>query len=114
MESRKTTRDSVFMLNNLLAYDMSYGYQGYTGRQQQMSREDTIPVCAPLVDSDTFDMLMDIATSPCVDLFAGYDADNRPQWIAVTINAGTYKKTKAVLQDFVTNIVMPEVQIQKL
>lgn len=114
VESSKITRDSVFMRNNLLAYDMSYGYQGYTGRQQQMSREDTIPVCAPLVDSDTFDMLMDIATSPCVDLFAGYDADNRPQWIAVTINAGTYKKTKAVLQDFVTNIVMPEVQIQKL
>lgn len=113
-ESRKTTSDSVFMRNNLLAYDMSYGYQGYTGRQQQMSREDTIPVCAPLVDSETFDMLMDMVTSPCVDLFAGYDSNKTPRWIAVTINAGTYKKTKAVLQDFVTNIVMPEVQIQKL
>lgn len=112
--SIKTASDSVFMRNNLQAYDMSYGYQGYTGRQQQMTREDTIPVCAPLVDSDTFDILLDIATSPCVDLFAGYDTGNQPRWIAVTINAGTYKKTKAVLQDFTTNIVMPEVSIQKL
>lgn len=112
-ESRKTTADDSFSRNNLLAYDMSYGYQGYTGRQQQMSREDTIPVCAPSVDSDTYDMLFDLATSPCVDLYAG-EVDGEPKWIAVTIQAGTYKKSTAVLQDFTCNIVMPEVPIQKL
>lgn len=113
-ESRKTTADESFSRNNLLAYDMSYGYEGYTGRQQQMSREDTVPVCAPNVDSETYDMLFDLATSPCVDLFAGYDDAGDPKWIAVTIQAGTYKKSTAVLQDFTCNVVMPEVPIQKL
>lgn len=113
-ESRKTTAEDKFVRNNLLAYDMSYGYEGYTGRQQQMSREDTIPVCAPLVDSETFDMLFDVATSPCVDLFAGYDEEGTPKWISVTVQAGTYKKSTQVLQDFVCHIVMPDVSIQKL
>lgn len=112
-ESRKTTKDDAFSRNNLLAYDMSYGYQGYTGRQQQMSREDTVPVCAPNVDSDTYDMLFDLTTSPCVDLFTGY-VDGEPMWIAVTTGAATYKKSTAALQDFVCNVVLPEVPIQKL
>lgn len=113
-ESRKTEADDAFSRNNLLAYDMSYGYQGYTGRQQQMSREDTVPVCAPNVDSETFEMLFDLATSPRVDLFAGYDDKKQPKWIAVTIQAGTYKKSTAVLQDFTCNVVLPEVPIQNL
>ena len=79
-----------------------------------MSREDTIPVCAPLVDSETFDMLFDVATSPCVDLFAGYDEEGTPKWISVTVQDGTYKKSTQVLQDFVCHIVMPDVSIQKL
>lgn len=113
-ESRRTTAGESFSRNNLLAYDMSYGYEGHTGRQQQMNREDTVPVCAPNVDSETYDMLFDLATSPCVDLFAGYDDYDKPRWIAVTIQAGTYKKKTAVLQDFTCNVIMPEVPIQKL
>lgn len=112
-ESRKTSSDSLFYRNNLLAYDMSYGYEGYTGRQQQMSREDTIPVCAPLVDSATWDMLFDLATSPCVDLFAGYE-NGVPKWLSVTVAAASYTKTTAALQDFVCNIVMPDIPVQKL
>lgn len=112
-EHRKSTSDNLFMRNNLLAYDMSYGYEGYTGRQQQMSREDTVPVCAPLVDSNTWDMLFDIATSPCVDLFAGYQ-EGDPKWVSVTVVAGSYTKSKAALQDFVCNLLMPDVMVQKL
>lgn len=112
-EARKVTTEGMFIRNNLMSYDMSYGYKGHTGRQQQMSREDVIPVCAPLVDSETWDMLFDIATSPYVDLFVGYN-DGKPRWLPVTVAPGSYTKTKAVLQDFVCNIVMPEVPIQKL
>lgn len=112
-EARKIKQEGLFVRNNLIAYDMSYGYKGHTGRQQHMSREDAIPVCAPLVDSDTWDMLFDIATSPYVDLFVGYK-DGKPRWLPVTVAPGSYTKTKAVLQDFVCNIVMPEVPIQKL
>lgn len=113
-ESRKVSSDSVFMRNNLLAYDMSYGYEGYTGRQQQMKRSDTVAVCAPLVDSDTFDMLQDLTTSPCVDLYAGKNESGQPRWISVTVATGTYKKTKAALQDFECNIELPEVDVQKI
>ncbi|MCI6672420.1 MAG: hypothetical protein PUG96_02470 [Prevotellaceae bacterium] len=112
-EQRKSESDNLFMRNNLLAFDMSYGYEGYTGRQQQMKREDTTPICAPLVDTETWDMLFDITTSPCVDLFAGYQG-NVPKWVAVTVVAATYTKNKAALQDFVCNILMPDVNVQKL
>lgn len=112
-EQRKSVSDSLFMRNNLLAYDGTYGYEGYTGRQQQMSREDAVALCAPLVDSATWEMLFDITTSPCVDLFAGYK-DGEPKWVSVTLVAGSYVKTRAALQDFVCNILLPDVNIQKL
>lgn len=112
-ERRKSESENLFIRNNLLAFDMSYGYEGYTGRQQQMSREDTVPVCAPLVDSDTWEMLFDITTSPCVDLFAGYQ-DSEPRWVSVTVGAGSYTKSKAALQDFVCDLLMPDVNVQKL
>lgn len=113
-DSRKVTKENDFIRNDLLSYDMVYGYQGGTGRRSSYSREDTWSIGAPLVDSDTFDMLQDMTASPIVDMFAGYGDDNIPKWVAVSVNAGTYKKTDAVLQDFTTNIILPEVAIQKL
>lgn len=112
-EARKVTSEDVFIRNNLMSCDMSFGYRGHDGRQQRMGREDTVPACAPLVDGETWDMLFDIATSPYVDLFVGYK-DGKPRWLPVTVAPGSYTKTKAALQDFVCNIVMPEVPIQKL
>lgn len=112
-ETLKVESDGLFVRNNLLAYDMSYGYQGYSGRQQQMSREESIPICAPLVDSETWGMLADVTTSPCVDLFAGY-RNGKPQWVSVTSVSASYTKTKAALQDFICSIVMPETPIQRL
>ena len=113
-ESRKVSSDDTFVRNNLMAYDMTYGYGGYSGKQQGMTREDTVAVCAPLVDSDTFDMLQELTTSPCVDLYAGKDDNGGHRWVNVTLAAGTYKKTRAVLQDFICNIILPEVAIQRL
>lgn len=114
-ESRKVANDGEFLRNNLLAYDMTYGFVGGNGRQQMKSREDTIPVCAPLVDEETFESLFDLATSPIVDRYMGDDENGVPKWLAVNIQTGTYvKDEKAKLQDFVCNVVMPEMQIQKL
>lgn len=105
-----------YVRNNLLAYDQSYGYQGGAGRRQAYTRQDTVPVCAPLVDRDTWDFLLDIATSPVVDLFRGYKADGvTPSWQSVTIQAGTYTKAmRTPLQDFTLNILLPEVPTQTL
>ena len=52
-------------------YDHVDGWQGSSGRRQNFSRNDVLPLCAPLVDQGTFDMLQDVTTSPCVDMFIG-------------------------------------------
>ncbi len=109
-ESRAISSSTSFVRNNLANYDDAiYGYLGANGRRQGYEREDTIPLCAPLVDSDTFDFLQDLASSPVVDMYLGDD-----QWQSVTIKAGTYTKTTDVLQDFVCNLVINNTQIQQL
>ena len=109
-ESRVATADGEFMRNNLIAWDSSYGMSAAgTGRRQQYNREDTIELCAPLVDSDTFDFLQDLTTSPVVDRWMGDDV-----WRSVTIKAGTYTKSTDDLQDFVCNMVLEETPIQSL
>ena len=109
-ESRAISSDTSFVRNNLGEYDDTiFGYLGANGRRQGYGREDTIPLCAPLVDSETFDFLQDLASSPVVDMYLGGD-----KWQSVTIKAGTYTKTTAELQDFVCNLVINNTQIQQL
>lgn len=109
-ESRAISSDTSFLRNNLGEYDDTiYGYLGANGRRQGYGREDTIPLCAPLVDRETYDFLQDLASSPVVDMYLGGD-----KWQSVTIKAGTYTKTTAELQDFVCNLVINNTQIQQL
>lgn len=109
-ESRAISSDTSFMRNNLGEYDDTiFGYLGANGRRQGYGREDTIPLCAPLVDRETYDFLQDLASSPVVDMYLGGD-----KWQSVTIKAGTYTKTTAELQDFVCNLVINNTQIQQL
>ena len=109
-ESRAISSDTSFLRNNLGEYDDTiFGYLGANGRRQGYSREDTIPLCAPLVDSETFDFLQDLTSSPVVDMYLGSN-----KWQSVTIKAGTYTKTTAELQDFVCNLVINNTEIQQL
>ena len=109
-ESRAISSDTSFVRNNLGEYDDTiFGYLGANGRRQGYGREDTIPLCAPLVDSETFDFLQDLTSSPVVDMYLGSN-----KWQSVTIKAGTYTKTTAELQDFVCNLVINNTQIQQL
>ena len=91
-----------------------YGWQGDAGRRQSFTRNDIQPICVPLVDQRTFDMLQDITTSPCVDMFLGYFSQV-PKWTAVTIEPGQYTKdVKKPEQDFICNLVLPEIPVQSL
>ena len=109
-ESRAISSDTSFVRNNIAEYDDTiFGYLGANGRRQGYGREDTIPLCAPLVDSETFDFLQDLTSSPVVDMYIGSN-----KWQSVTIKAGTYTKTTAELQDFVCNLVINNTQIQQL
>lgn len=114
-ESREVSSDGEFIRNNLLAWSDLYGYVGANGRRQGYSREDTITICAPNVDRETFDLLQDLTTSPVVDMYLGGDWRNAEDiWQSVTIKAGSYTKTTACLQDFVANVVVNDINIQKL
>ena len=108
-EQIKTAGETIISNNKDLGYNDSF-----SGRFQLKTMESVVPICAPLVDSQTWEMLKDITTSPVVDLLVGYEHDNKPQWVSVSVVAGSYVKTHATLQDFICSIVLPEVNIQKL
>lgn len=113
--NRTIASDGIWNRNDYSKWIETYHWQQDAGRRQNYTRNDVIPVCAPLVDSDTFDYLQDITSSPVVDMYMGKDANNTPMWTPVTIEAGTYTKDfKKVEQDFIMNVVLPEIPIQKL
>lgn len=114
-ETRKVSNEGEFLRNNLLAYDMTYGFTGGMGRQQMKKREDTIQLCAPLVDEYVWESLFDITTSPMVDMYLGTDETGKHRWLAVNIQAGSYTKEKSKsLRDFACNMVLPDMAVQGL
>lgn len=109
------SRFGMWNRNRLADYDRFMGWQSDAGRRQSLTRNDVQPLCAPLVDQDTFDMLQDVTTSPCVDMFLGYDQNDEPMWTAVTVEAGSYTKdVDKPEQDFLFNLVLPETPVQTL
>lgn len=114
-ETREIASDLSFIRNNLGEYSDIYGYVGDSGRRQGYERTDSIKLCAPLVDSDTFDMLQDLASSPVVDMYLGGDwRAEEDEWTGVTIKAGSYTKSTACLQDFVCEMVINNINVQRL
>lgn len=115
-ETREIASDTSFVRNNLGGYDDTiFGYLGANGRRQGYERTDSIKLCAPLVDRDTFDMLQDLASSPVVDMYLGGDwTQEEDQWMSVTIKAGSYTKSTACLQDFVCEMIINNINVQRL
>ena len=112
-ETREIASDLSFIRNNL--DDYLYGYYGDNGRRQGYERTDSIKLCAPLVDSDAFDMLQDLTSSPVVDMYLGGDwTQEEDEWMSVTIKAGSYTKSTACLQDFVCEMIINNINVQRL
>lgn len=112
-ETREIASDLSFIRNNL--DDYLYGYYGDNGRRQGYDRTDSIKLCAPLVDRDTFDMLQDLTSSPVVDMYLGGDwTQEKDEWMSVTIKAGSYTKSTACLQDFVCEMIINNINVQRL
>lgn len=108
-----TSRFGMYDRIDYADYEAVYGWQKSSGRRQSYTRNDIQPLCAPLVDQDTFDRLQDITTSPCVDMLLDFDPNEK--WTAVTVQPGTYTKdVKKPEQDFLLNLVLPEIPIQSL
>lgn len=113
-ESRQIANDGEFIRNNMQDYSYKNGYHGGTGRKQRKTENDTLPLCAPLVDNDTYDFLFDITLSPVVDMYAGKDIDGNERWKTVNVGVGTFNKTNKPLQDFIMTIILPENRVQSL
>ena len=113
-EQRAVAAIREFQRNALVNYDLGWGWRRGSGRRQAMSRADIVPLCAPLVNSQTFDILQDVTTSPIVELYCGDDGNNDPVWVDVGVQAATYTKNRDDLQDFAMNLILPEIPIQSL
>ena len=113
-ESKQIANDGEFIRNNMQDYNYVNGYHGGSGRKQRKTEENTLLVCAPLVDSETFDFLFQLALSPVVDMYAGKNVNGVDSWKAVNVSVGNFNKTRAVLQDFVATIILPETRVQSL
>lgn len=76
------------------------GWDSIPAVRQQSTRTDTLALCAPSVDSATFDFLADILTSPVVERYV-QEVDG---WTAVSPVSTTLTKEGKALQDFVFSI----------
>lgn len=77
-------------------------------RVQGKETHKTIKACSPLVDKETFDMLLGLLSSPLPSLWDGNE------WIPIHISEGTSTQSTSDLQDFEIQIEMPELISQKL
>ena len=112
-DNMQVSNDGEYLRNNMQEYRFIDHYH-YGKRMQRKSDEHTLSICAPLVDSYTFDFLNQITMSPIVDMYRGKDDNGVDVWEGVNISSGSYNKTRAVLQDFVANIILPETRVQSL
>lgn len=87
--------------------DERYNYTG-VNRYQRKTMQKNIKACAVLVDQYTFNMLMTLHSSPLVDLYVD------GKWVPVNIVTGTIVDSGEDLQDFEVEIMLPEINSQKL
>lgn len=99
----QTWQDSI--LRNELSPDENGVVLASGQLHQQLTSQESITLGAKLVDAETFDYLLSLASSPIVEVLANaeeyvYDATTTPLWERVSIVAGSYARTGAPLQDF--------------
>lgn len=87
--------------------DGQYSYYGVSWMQGK-TLEKSFKVCAPLVNKDTFGMLLSVHSSPLVDMY------ENGTWIPVNVSAATTVDNGNDLQDFEITVIMPDIISQVL
>lgn len=114
-KQRTTAAVQDFTRPDLQAYTPEYGYERGAGRRAAYTRGEVLPLAATLVDVDTYKYITDIIASPVVDMYLGEDSDGEPRWTSVAVQAGTFSQSMITpLQDFVINVILPNVNAQRL
>lgn len=106
------TKEEQSWQDGILRSDLDNTHDVYMSSaqpHQRLSAQESISLGAKLVDAETFDYLLSLASSPIVEVFANpseYFENNTttPLWERVSIVAGTYARNSAPLQDFVLSI----------
>ena len=80
-------------------------------RMRNYSRSDILSAVAPLVSQDDWNTLIDLVSSPIVDMYLpGMD-----RWIPISANGGTITNQMNVpLQDFVIELSLQPHQLQSI
>lgn len=102
--------DMDFMRDNMREAGSGSTIGDTADRRGSYTRQETMTLCSPLVNREQFDLLLDLTSSPSVDMYH----KETDTWQAVTCKAGTYTKTPETLQDFVVQIQTAEVPTQSL
>ena len=113
-ETSQVSNDGEFIQKQYAGLQLQERYHGVADESKRKMEETTLPVCAPLIDSITYDFLYQMATSPVVDMFMGYDDNGNARWMAVNVSVGNFVKQRVSLQDFEANIILPETNVQSL
>jgi hypothetical protein len=90
------------------------GVNAGTDVRQSFSRTKTRNLGAKSVDAELFEFLLTLVSSPFVDMFDGYDANDVPQWHRVNVAPGTVARSTKPRQDFTVAIVEPTQITQSL
>lgn len=90
------------------------GVNAGTDVRQSFSRTKTRNLGAKSIDAELFEFLLTLVSSPFVDMFDGYDANDVPQWHRVNVAPGTVARSTKPRQDFTVAIVEPTQITQSL
>lgn len=113
-ESTTTKDDSINFDYVYYTTDFTDNYHFGTGKSIGKDISKSIKLFAHLIDLNTYNILLSLAGSPVVDMFAGYDSNNIAKWLSVNIQEGSFSRSTDNLQDFECYLSLNEIQVQKL
>lgn len=99
---------------NVNPRSMQYGIHPGTTNPIGKNGQVTYAVVANLIDSDIFDYVNTLETSPLVYMYLGIDEAGADSWARVDIAPGTFVRSGANLQDLTFNVLMPREFLQSL
>jgi len=117
----RSSADSITTKNNSIFFDELFyttaftdNHHNGTGKTIGKDIEQSVKLFASLIDENTYKHLIGLVESPVVDMLAGYDDDNKPNWMSVSVAEGTFSKSTDHLQDFELFMIPNKTQIQNL
>lgn len=108
-EETETALSGEFKRNNLLNWDDDYGWQGSAGDGYTHERTESINIGAISLEQSEFKALLDLPSSPMVEMYI--EDDDR--WLPVRIDKGKWTMKNMPLQDMEFVVLIDDYTIQR-